>query len=87
MEIAAEVIGGIIGIGAWVVILGTPVALMIPRSRRWLLRPLKRRMDARRRLAAECREREFAAAQARRDAKTAILEAELDRISYEAPGI
>ena len=46
------------------------VALLVPRSRRWLLRPLRRRRAAR-------RERARAMTQARRDARTAVLEAEL----------
>lgn len=87
MATAENVIAWIIAGSAWVVILASPIALMIPRSRRWLLRPLRRRMDARRHRAAEQRERELAMAQARRDARTVALEAELDRISYEAPGI
>lgn len=85
MGTAENVIAWIIAGSAWVVILGTPIALMIPRCRRWLLRPLRRRMDARRHRAAEQRERELVMAQARRDARTAVLEHELARL--DDPGL
>ena len=67
------VIAWIVAIGAWVVILGSGPALaalvVVPRLRRWWLRPLQRRRAAR-------RERLRVMEQARRDARTAILEAE-----------
>jgi len=83
MNAAAVIIGAIIGYGAWVVILGAPVALAIPCSRRWLLRPLRRRIDTRRRRLAGQRERAWAAAQARRDAREAVILAELEKIVLE----
>ena len=56
-------------------ILLSPFALValvvVPRCRRWWLRPLQRRRAAR-------RARIVAMEQARRDARTAILEAQLD---------
>jgi len=64
-----SVIAWVIAGGAWLVILLAPVALValavVPRCRRWWLAPLRRR-----------RERARVMAQARRDARTAILEAD-----------
>lgn len=70
-----SVIAWIIAIGAWVVILLGPVALVglavVPSWRRWWLRPLQRRRARRRARAVTMQ-------QARRDARTAVLEHELD---------
>ena len=69
-----NVIAWIIAIGAWLVILLSPVALValvaVPRCRRWWLRPVQGRRAWR-------RERLRVMAQARRDAREAILQAEL----------
>lgn len=70
-----SVIAWIIAIGAWVVITLAPVALVgllvVPSWRRWWLRPLQRRKGAR-------RARALAMQQSRRDARSAVLELELD---------
>ena len=69
-----NVIAWIIAIGAWLVILLSPVVLValvaVPRCRRWWMRPVQRRRAVR-------QARELAMEQARRDARTAVLEAEL----------
>ena len=80
MGIAVEVFAWTVAGGAWAVILGLPVALVIPRSRRWLLRPVTRRLKARRARALEARDRAVQVAQARRDARTAVLEHELSQL-------
>lgn len=76
-----SIIAWIIAIGAWLVILLSPVALValavVPSWRRWWLRPLQRRMAAR-------RQRALAMQQARRDARTAVLESELDVLDEAA---
>lgn len=77
-----SIIAWIIAIAAWLVILLSPVALaglaVVPSWRRWWLRPLQRRRAAR-------RARTLAMQQARRDARTAVLEAELDALDDDAP--
>lgn len=73
MQTAASVIGWIIAGSAWLVILASPLFLVVPKLRRLWTAPIGRRMKAR-------RERAFQVAQARRDARTAVLEAELDRL-------
>ena len=77
-----SVIAWIFAVSAWVVILGAPVALaavaVVPGWRRRCLRPLRRRRAARRARAA-------AMSQARRDARTIILEGELD--AFDEPGL
>lgn len=77
-----NVIAWIIAIAAWVVILGSPFALVallvVPRCRRWWLRPLQRRHAGR-------RARTLAMEQARRDARTAVLEAELAAADDDTP--
>jgi hypothetical protein len=69
-----SVIAWVIAIGAWLVIVLGPFALVVlasvPRCRRWWMRPVQRRRAAR-------RERARVMAQARRDARIAELEAEM----------
>ena len=66
-----------INVIAWIIVIAlflSPVALValvaVPRCRRWWMRPVRRRRAVR-------RARELAMEQARRDARTAVLEAEL----------
>ena len=66
-----------INVIAWIIVIAlflSPVALValvaVPRCRRWWLRPVQRRRAVR-------QARQLAMEQARRDARTAVLEAEL----------
>lgn len=77
---------GFIQVTAWITALipfaAPPVLLVllaVPRSRRRMLAPLRRRR-------ADRRERARMMAQARRDARTAELEAELERTYLTDPG-
>lgn len=71
MSVAAAIIGWIV-IGGLAASPFAAVALLaVPRLRRWWLRPLQRRRARRRARAVSMQ-------QARRDARTAILENELD---------
>ena len=63
----------IIATGAWLAILSSPLFLVIPKLRRLWTTPVRRRHRAR-------RQRAFSLAQARRDYRTTVLEAELDRL-------
>lgn len=72
MQTAAQIIGVVIASAAWVAILASPFFLLVPRLRRWWTAPVRRRAAAR-------RQRRLVLEQARRDARTEVLEAELDR--------
>lgn len=70
---AIQIIAYTIAIAAWLAILASPLFLIVPRLRRLWTAPVRRRLKAR-------RERAFQMAQARRDAREAVLEAELDQL-------
>ena len=84
MNTTINVIAWVVVLAAWLVILGAPVALVallvVPRCRRWWLRPLRARRTAR-------TERAQVMAQARRDARQAVLQAELDNVNRELDSI